>query len=137
MTAAPTPAVTEAADEVAAPAMPAPEVEMQKSPVMESAPAAPEAPAPVRQPDEAEDYAPVERIAQGLDAIKAALDELDATSVRRGSAALASIAESCGMHTLADMARCFRAAWEEGDLEAASQIVEEMRAENARNSRTL
>jgi len=137
VTAAPTPAVTEAADEVAAPAMPAPEVEMQKSPVMESAPAAPEVPAPARQPDEAEDYAPVERIAQGLDAIKAALDELDATSVRRGSAALASIAESCGMHTLADMARCFRAAWEEGDLEAASQIVEEMRAENARNSRTL
>ncbi|MBQ8172378.1 MAG: hypothetical protein IJ034_00360 [Mailhella sp.] len=137
--------------EVSAHAMPAPEVEVPEvpapeipaeAPAPEAASAAPEisAPAPaapVLQPDEAEDYAPVERIAQGLDAIKAALDELDATSVRRGSAALASIAESCGMHTLADMARCFRAAWEEGDLEAAAQIVEEMRAENARNSRTL
>ncbi len=84
-----------------------------------------------------EDYAPVERIAQGLDAVKAALDELDAYSVRRGSAALAAVAEACGMHTLADMARCFRAAWEEGDLEAAAQIVEEMRAENARNGRGI
>jgi len=30
------------------------------------------------------------------------------------------------------MARCFRAAWEEGDLEAAAQIVEEMRVEASR-----
>lgn len=76
--------------------------------------------------------APVERIMQGLDAVKSALEELDAYSVRRGAVVLAALAEGYGMHTLADMARCFRAAWEEGDLEAAAQIVEEMRVEASR-----
>ena len=76
--------------------------------------------------------APVERIMQGLDAVKGALEELDAYSVRRGAVVLAALAEGYGMHTLADMARCFRAAWEEGDLEAAAQIVEEMRVEASR-----
>jgi len=76
--------------------------------------------------------APVVRIMQGLDAVKSALDELDAYSVRRGAVVLAALAEGYGMHTLADMARCFRAAWEEGDLEAAAQIVEEMRVEASR-----
>ncbi len=76
--------------------------------------------------------APVERIMQGLDVLKQALDELDAYSVRRGAAVLAAVAEGYGMHTLADMARCFRAAWEEGDLESAGQIVEEMRVEASR-----
>jgi hypothetical protein len=74
----------------------------------------------------------VERIMQGLDAVKSALEELDAYSVRRGAVILAALAEGYGMHTLADMARCFRAAWEEGDLEAAAQIVEEMRVEASR-----
>jgi hypothetical protein len=74
----------------------------------------------------------VERIMQGLDAVKGALEELDAYSVRRGAVVLAALAEGYGMHTLADMARCFRAAWEEGDLEAAAQIVEEMRVEASR-----
>ena len=52
--------------------------------------------------------------------------------IRQGSRQLAAIADSYGMHTLADMARCFRAAWEEGDVEAAGQIIEEMRSEAAR-----
>ena len=88
------------------------------------------APAPAEEAELLD--APVERIMQGLDAVKSALEELDAYSVRRGAVILAALAEGYGMHTLADMARCFRAAWEEGDLEAAAQIVEEMRVEASR-----
>jgi hypothetical protein len=81
--------------------------------------------------------APVERIMQRLDSLKQALDELDAYAVRRGAVVLAALAEGYGMHTLADMARCFRAAWEEGDIESAAQIVEEMRVEASRDGKIV
>jgi len=103
------------------------------------APAPVSAPAPAPSPSESSEMldAPVERIMQRLDALKAALDELDAYSVRRGSLVLAALAEGYGMHTLADMARCFRAAWEEGDIDAAGQIVEEMRVEASRAGKII
>ena len=100
---------------------------------MQSAPIAPPAPAESAEMLDA----PVERIMQGLDALKAALEELDAYSVRRGAVLLAALAEGYGMQKLADMARCFRAAWEEGDTDAAAQIVEEMRAEASRDGKIV
>jgi len=75
---------------------------------------------------------PMRRIYELLDILSDAVERLDSGTVRRGSAELAFLAQEYGMNTLADMARCFRAAWEEGDVEAAGQIVEEMRAEAAR-----
>ena len=50
---------------------------------------------------------------------------------------ISALAEGYGMHTLADMARCFRAAWEEGDIESAAQIVEEMRVEASRDGKIV
>lgn len=102
--------------------------------------------APVQQPaaeeeksadvsgeEAAEDMeAPSEQIMEGLNRISEALIQSDVQAIRGGSRELSAIADRYGMHTLADMARCFRAAWEEGDVEAAAQIVEEMRAEAAR-----
>ena len=109
------------------PVVPAPGPEMPKE--VSAAPA---------QPDNAEMLdAPVERIMQRLDALKLALDELDAYAVRRGAVVLAALAEGYGMHTLADMARCFRAAWEEGDVDSAAQIVEEMRVEASRDGKIV
>ena len=67
-----------------------------------------------------------------MNGIAEALIRGDVPAIRRGARELSAIADRYGMHTLADMARCFRAAWEEGDVEAAAQIVEEMRAEAAR-----
>ena len=76
--------------------------------------------------------APAEVISAGLNRISDALLHGDVQAIRSGSRELSVVADRYGMHTLADMARCFRAAWEEGDVEAAAQIVEEMRAEAAR-----
>lgn len=76
--------------------------------------------------------APSDRIVEGLNLISQALIQGDVQAIRGGSRELSLIADRYGMHTLADMARCFRAAWEEGDVEAAAQIVEEMRAEASR-----
>ena len=67
-----------------------------------------------------------------LNDISEALLHGDVQGIRSGARSLSGFADRYGMHTLADMARCFRAAWEEGDVEAAAQIVEEMRAEAAR-----
>ena len=75
---------------------------------------------------------PMDDIMEGLNRISDALLHGDVQAIRNGSRALSSIADRYGMHTLADMARCFRAAWEEGDVEAAAQIVEEMRTEASR-----
>jgi hypothetical protein len=75
---------------------------------------------------------PLDAVYRGLDFVSAALADFDVQGIRQGSRQLAAIADSYGMHTLADMARCFRAAWEEGDIEAAGQIIEEMRSEAAR-----
>ena len=75
---------------------------------------------------------PSERIVEGLNRISDALIHGDVQAIRAGARELSATADRYGMHTLADMARCFRAAWEEGDVEAAAQIVEEMRAEAAR-----
>ncbi|MBQ4076610.1 MAG: hypothetical protein IJD65_02885 [Mailhella sp.] len=122
----------------AEPAAAAPEkAAVEQAPVSPAGAVQPEPPhgreaVPASEEDAGLFDAPVERIMQGLDAVKSALDELDAYSVRRGAVVLAALAEGYGMHTLADMARCFRAAWEEGDLEAAAQIVEEMRVEASR-----
>ena len=76
--------------------------------------------------------APAEVISAGLNRISDALLHGDVQAIRSGSRELSLVADRYGMHTLADMARCFRAAWEEGDVEAAAQIVEEMRAEATR-----
>ncbi len=75
---------------------------------------------------------PSERIVEGLNRISQALIQGDVQAIRGGARELSFIADRYGMHTLADMARCFRAAWEEGDVEAAAQIVEEMRTEASR-----
>jgi CheY-like chemotaxis protein len=75
---------------------------------------------------------PMKRIYELLDVLSGAVERLESGTVRRGSAELAFIAQEYGMVTLADMARCFRAAWEEGDVGVAGQIVDEMRAEAAR-----
>lgn len=75
---------------------------------------------------------PLEKITEGLNLISDALIHGDVQAIRNGSRELSAIADRYGMHTLADMARCFRAAWEEGDVEAAAQIVEEMRVESSR-----
>lgn len=75
---------------------------------------------------------PQEKINEGLNRIAEALIHGDVQAIRNDSRELSAIADRYGMHTLADMARCFRAAWEEGDVEAAAQIVEEMRSEAAR-----
>ncbi len=75
---------------------------------------------------------PLDKINGMLNGISEALLHGDVQAIRSGARALSGIADRYGMHTLADMARCFRAAWEEGDVEAAAQIVEEMRAEAAR-----
>ena len=108
----------------------------EEAPAAPAAPAAPDAaPAPAEETELLD--APVERIMQGLDAVKGALEELDAYSVRRGAVVLAALAEGYGMHTLADMARCFRAAWEEGDIESAAQIVEEMRVGASRDGKIV
>ena len=85
---------------------------------------------PEEAPEEME--GPSERIVEGLNRISEALIRGDVQAIRGGSRELSLIADRYGMHTLADMARCFRAAWEEGDVEAAAQIVEEMRAEASR-----
>ena len=99
---------------------PEPQVEEEKS-------------ADVSGEEAAEDMeAPSEQIMEGLNRISEALIQSDVQAIRGGSRELSAIADRYGMHTLADMARCFRAAWEEGDVEAAAQIVEEMRAEAAR-----
>ena len=82
--------------------------------------------------DSEEMEGPSERIVEGLNRISEALIRGDVQAIRGGSRELSLIADRYGMHTLADMARCFRAAWEEGDVEAAAQIVEEMRAEASR-----
>lgn len=113
--------------------------EPEKMPVPAPEPEKPkEVPAAPAQPENIEMLdAPVERIMQRLDALKLALDELDAYAVRRGAVVLAALAEGYGMHTLADMARCFRAAWEEGDVESAAQIVEEMRVEASRDGKIV
>lgn len=87
------------------------------------------------EPDEGIDdalEAPVDIISTGLNQLSDALLHGDVQAIRTGSRHLSAVADRYGMHTLADMARCFRAAWEEGDVEAAAQIVEEMRAEAAR-----
>ena len=76
--------------------------------------------------------APADIINTGLNLLAEALLHGDVQAIRSGSRELSAVADRYGMHTLADMARCFRAAWEEGDVEAAAQIVEEMRAEAAR-----
>ena len=93
-------------------------------------------PAEVSEPEDSpEDMeTPSERIVERLNHISEALIQGDVQAIRGGSRELSAIADRYGMHTLADMARCFRAAWEEGDVEAAAQIVEEMRAEAARLS---
>ena len=125
-----------------APESPAPEERSAATssiptPAEEHAPAPADSRSPMPAPSSPEDLEdPVDRMLLGMDALKSALAELDSYSVRRGSAVLAALADGYGMHTLADMARCFRAAWEEGDIEAASQIVEEMRSEalRARNA---
>lgn len=75
---------------------------------------------------------PLDDMTERLNGISSALIRGDVQAIRGGARALSAIADRYGMHTLADMARCFRAAWEEGDVEAAAQIVEEMRAEIAR-----
>ncbi len=67
-----------------------------------------------------------------LDALNEAFSCLDSPAIRRISVELADFAESCGMRTLADMARGVGEAWEEADVEAAVQIVADMRAETAR-----
>jgi CheY-like chemotaxis protein len=67
-----------------------------------------------------------------LDALNEAFSCLDSPAIRRISAELVDFAESCGMRTLADMARGVGEAWEEADVEAAMQIVADMRAETAR-----
>ena len=119
-------------------AEPAKKAEPEKTAMPEPEVAQKEVPAVAPQPENAEMLdAPVERIMVRLDALKAALDELDAYSVRRGAVVLAALAEGYGMHTLADMARCFRAAWEEGDVESAGQIVEEMRVEASRDGKIV
>ena len=82
--------------------------------------------------DEPEADMPMKRIYELLDVLSGAVERLESGTVRRGSAELAFIAQEYGMVTLADMARCFRAAWEEGDVDVAGQIVDEMRAEAAR-----
>lgn len=100
-----------------------------------SADETPEAPAEETSADveETEDMTPpMDDIVEGLNRISDALLHGDVQAIRSGSRALSSIADRYGMHTLADMARCFRAAWEEGDVEAAAQIVEEMRTEASR-----
>jgi hypothetical protein len=71
-------------------------------------------------------------ITDGLDQLSSALLVGDIQGIRHYSRKLSLIADTYGMYTLADMARCFRVAWEDGDMEAAAQIVEEMRAESAR-----
>ena len=76
---------------------------------------------------------PLDGMTERLNDISDALIRGDVQAIRGGARALSSVADRYGMHTLADMARCFRAAWEEGDVEAAAQIVEEMRAEIARS----
>ncbi len=99
---------------------------------------APEDPAaPGREAEEVleEMESPSGRIVEGLNRISEALIHGDVQAIRAGSRELSATADRYGMHTLADMARCFRAAWEEGDVEAAAQIVEEMRAEAARLQR--
>ena len=75
---------------------------------------------------------PLDGMTERLNGISDALIRGDVQAIRGGARELSAIADRYGMHTLADMARCFRAAWEEGDVEAAAQIVEEMRAEIAR-----
>ena len=98
----------------------------------------PEEPAaPGREAEEVleEMESPSGRIVEGLNRISEALIHGDVQAIRAGSRELSATADRYGMHTLADMARCFRAAWEEGDVEAAAQIVEEMRAEAARLQR--
>ena len=75
---------------------------------------------------------PLDKINERLNGISDALLHGDVQAIRSGARALSGVADRYGMHTLADMARCFRAAWEEGDVEAAAQIVEEMRAEVSR-----
>ena len=75
---------------------------------------------------------PLDDITRMLNGISDALVHSDVQAIRGGARSLSGIADRYGMHTLADMARCFRAAWEEGDVEAAAQIVEEMRAELSR-----
>lgn len=75
---------------------------------------------------------PLDTITEMLNDISEALLHGDVQGIRSGARSLSGFADRYGMHTLADMARCFRAAWEEGDVEAAAQIVEEMRAEAAR-----
>ena len=75
---------------------------------------------------------PLDKINERLNGISEALLHGDVQAIRSGARTLSGVADRYGMHTLADMARCFRAAWEEGDVEAAAQIVEEMRAEVSR-----
>ena len=58
--------------------------------------------------------APAEVISAGLNRISDALLHGDVQAIRSGSRELSVVADRYGMHTLADMARCFRAAWEEG-----------------------
>ena len=82
--------------------------------------------------DDEEMELPLGRMTDGVNGIAEALIRGDVPAIRRGARELSAIADRYGMHTLADMARCFRAAWEEGDVEAAAQIVEEMRSEIAR-----
>ena len=98
--------------------------------VQEEAPA--EGDAAVREESSEEMEAPSERIVEGLNRISQALIQGDVQAIRSSARELSFIADRYGMHTLADMARCFRAAWEEGDVEAAAQIVEEMRTEASR-----
>ncbi|WP_446424950.1 hypothetical protein [Mailhella sp.] len=67
-----------------------------------------------------------------LDALDEALACLDSPAIRRIAAELAAFAGSCGIRTLADMACGVGEAWEDADVEAAAQIVADMRAETAR-----
>lgn len=76
-------------------------------------------------------------VTEGLDFISSALIRGDVQAIRTGARGLCSIAEKYELHTLADMARCFRAAWEDGDVDAAAQIVEEMRGETLRSQSSL
>lgn len=108
-------------------------------PVSEEAPAAPEqrvdegrhggagealADEPVEEP--------VVKVLRLLDELEAALTCLDSPAIRRDCAALAAHAEAHGMRMLSDMALGAASAWEEADVEAAVQIVADMRAEAAR-----
>lgn len=92
-----------------------------------------ESSAPMQEAENSEDMeSPSKQILDELNCISEALRHGDVQTIRDCCRWLSATAARYGMHTLSDMTQCFLAAWEEGDADAAAQIVEEMRAEAAR-----